>query len=85
MRRKPSRLPWWPLLTIALPLSACSGPAASDPAGCGLVPLIEYSQDQQDRVAEEMTEAAGAAAWPSFVVDYALLRNEVRACQRASR
>ena len=80
--------PWlplrWPLLAIVLASLTGCGAAPSEVARCP-VPLVSYTQDQQDRVAEEMTEAAGAAVWPSFIVDYALLRNEVRACQRASQ
>ena len=84
MSLKPWRRPWWPLPAIALALLTGCGAAPSEvPRPCARVPLVSYSQDVRNRVANELEAAPDGAAWPGMIEDYSALRAAERAAQEA--
>jgi hypothetical protein len=45
-------------------------------------PVVEYSRVEQGRVAEEITALPQNAAIIGWLADYAVMRDQSRACQR---
>jgi hypothetical protein len=74
----------WKLPQIALAaamifLSACERVGSEDPPlFCPLV--VEYSRAEQSRVAEEVTALPEGALIEGWLADYAVLREQARAC-----
>ena len=67
-------------------LTGCAG-AGSDAQPGACPPVVVYSQAEQARVAVELTALPEAALIPDWLADYAVLRDQARACRapRASR
>ncbi len=54
----------------------------SSDRGAGTCPaVVEYSQDKQARVAKELASLPERAVIPEWLADYAVLREQVRACR----
>ena len=62
-------------------LTACAT-AGSDHAPGACPPVVEYSQAEQTRVAQEVRALPEGALIPGWLADYAVLRNQARACAR---
>ena len=60
-------------------LSACAGAGSDTPPGA-CPPLVVYSQAEQERVAEELAALPEGAVIGEWLTDYAVLREQVRAC-----
>ena len=60
-------------------LSACAG-VSSDTAPSTCPPVVEYSRAEQARVAEEVAALPEGALIPGWLADYAVLRDQARAC-----
>jgi len=45
-------------------------------------PVVEYSQAEQARVAEEVAALPESTLIPGWLADYAVLRDQARACAR---
>lgn len=81
---KPLRL--LPPLVIVISLLTGCVPANSDPAPVVVVTcptLIEYDQATLNRLANEIDAQPGGSLLPVFMMDYAALRAQVRACRDA--
>ncbi|MGE3478799.1 MAG: hypothetical protein AB7G80_04915 [Dongiaceae bacterium] len=59
-------------------MSACSAAGSSAPYFCP--PLAEYSISQQLQAAEELRQLPEKAMLAGMMADYALLRDQLRAC-----
>lgn len=44
-------------------------------------PLVEYDQATLNQLADEIEAAPPGAVWPRFIVDYRVLRDQIRASQ----
>lgn len=44
-------------------------------------PVVEYSREEQDRIADEVEALPEKALIIGWLADYAVLRHQVRACQ----
>lgn len=55
-------------------------PAKSTTNPCALLPLEKYSDSQNAVLASEVAVAPPTAMWPDVLIDYAKLRDAVRAC-----
>lgn len=77
-RRRPA-LRKLKLTLLVLAMSLSTG-CATRGAGCSAVPLKSYSTDFNTRLADEITAAPPTAAWPTAILDYAGLRDAVKAC-----
>ena len=75
---------WTPLrvaLVIAtIFLTACAG-VGSDTLPGTCPPVVAYSRAEQARVAEEVEALPEGALIVSWLADYAVLREQARACQ----
>ena len=61
-------------------LTACAGASSGTPhRACP--PVVEYSQVEQARVAEEVAALSEGAVIAEWLADYAVLRAQTRACQ----
>ena len=60
-------------------LTACAG-VISDAPPSACPPVVEYSQAEQARVAEEVAALPEGALIPDWLADYAVLRDQARAC-----
>ena len=60
-------------------LTGCAGVTSDAPPGA-CPPVIEYNQAEQARVAEEVAALPEGALIPGWLADYAVLRDQVRAC-----
>lgn len=68
--------------TLLAILTILSTGCATRTVGCSAVPLKAYSQDFNLKLAGELVAATGTpAVWPQVVIDYAGLRDAVRACR----
>lgn len=67
-------------------LTGCAGVSSDAPPGA-CPPVVAYSQAEQARVAAEVALLPEGALIPGWLADYAVLRDQARACQapRASR
>ena len=60
-------------------LTACAGVSfETPPSACP--PLVEYSREEQARVAEEVAALLEGALITGWLADYAVLREQARAC-----
>ena len=67
------------LAAAAIFLTACAGSSFEiAPSACP--PVVAYSQDEQMRVAEEVAALPEGALIPNWLADYAVLRDQARAC-----
>ncbi|MBE0455595.1 MAG: hypothetical protein IBX58_18335 [Roseovarius sp.] len=64
-------------------LTACAG-GSSDAPPNACSPVVEYSQAEQARIADEVAALQEGALIVSWLADYAVLRDQARAC-RSSR
>ena len=64
-------------------LTACAGVSSDAPPGA-CPPVVEYSRVEQVRVAEEVTALPEEALIPSWLADYAVLRDQARTCRSPS-
>ena len=60
-------------------LTACAG-AGSDNLPGACPPVVEYSRAEQARVAEEMAALPQGTVIAEWLADYAVLREQARAC-----
>jgi hypothetical protein len=54
--------------------------AGSDTAPGACPPVVEYSRTEQARMAEELAALPEGAVIPDWLADYAVLRDQARAC-----
>lgn len=87
----PSTARCWTRLPAALAaamifLTACAM-AVSDTPPSACPPIVEYSQKEQARVAQEVATLPNGAVIVAWLADYAVLRGQARACRpyRGSR
>lgn len=62
-------------------LTACATAGSDAPPGA-CPPVVEYSQTEQARVAEEVSALPEGALIVGWLADYAVLRDQARACAR---
>ena len=62
-------------------LTGCAGVSSDAPPGA-CPPVVAYSQAEQARVAEEVAALHEETLLPGWLADYAVLREQVRACAR---
>lgn len=67
------------LTLVASSLTACATAEVSNP--CRFIVLKDYDKAFNMKLADEVEAAPASAAWPEIVVDYAGLRDQVRACK----
>ena len=68
------------LVIVTILLSACAK-AGFDTASSACPPVVEYSQAEQAQVADEMAALPEGAVIVGWFADYAVLREQVRACE----
>ena len=68
------------LAAVTIFLTACAG-VSSDTVPSACPPVVEYSRAKQARVAEEVAALPEGTLIPSWLADYAVLRDQARACQ----
>ena len=61
-------------------LTACAG-VSSDMVSSACPPVVEYSRAEQARVADELAALPEGALIGEWLTDYAVLREQARACQ----
>ena len=61
-------------------LTACAG-GNSDTAPSACPPVVEYSRAEQARLADELAALTECAAMAEWLADYAVLRDQARACR----
>ncbi|WP_127107841.1 hypothetical protein [Pararhodobacter zhoushanensis] len=62
-------------------LTACATADSDAPPGA-CPPVVAYSRDEQARVAEEVAVLSEGALIVRWLADYAVLRDQARACTR---
>ena len=67
------------LAVATILLTGCAG-VTSDARPGACPPVVEYSQAAQARVAEEVTALPEGALIHDWLADYAVLRDQARAC-----
>jgi hypothetical protein len=67
-------------LVIATILSGGCAGVGSDTPTSACPPLVEYSRAEQARVADEVAALPEGAVIPEWLADYAVLRDQARAC-----
>ena len=60
-------------------LTGCATAGSDTPPGA-CPPVVAYSQPEQMRVAEEVAALPEGALIPDWLADYAVLRDQARAC-----
>ena len=60
-------------------LTGCAGVSSDAPPGA-CPPVVAYSSAEQARVAEEVAALPDGALIPDWLTDYAVLRDQARAC-----
>ena len=60
-------------------LTGCTGVGSDTPPGV-CPPVVAYSQAEHARVAEEVAALPVGALIPGWLADYAVLRDQARAC-----
>ena len=68
------------LAVVMILLSGCAGAGFDTPPGT-CPPVVAYSQAEQVRVADELAALPEGAAIAEWLADYAVLREQVRACR----
>jgi hypothetical protein len=69
------------MLRLVLATSSIGGCATDHfENACSLIPLRRYSLQETSEIARERDAVAPGALWPTFLEDYAALRDAVRAC-----
>ena len=68
------------LAAATILLSACAAVGWSDGRQSACPPVMEYSRGEQARVAEEVAALPIGARIPEWLADYAVLRDQARAC-----
>jgi hypothetical protein len=63
-------------------LTACAGVTSDTPPGA-CPPVVAYSLAEQARVAEEVAALPEGALIVGWLADYAVLRDQARACRSA--
>jgi hypothetical protein len=71
-------MPLLPLL-LTISLNACA-----TAAGCSSLHVSPYSAALNHHLADELHASTPQDVWPTVIIDYARLRDEVRACQGAA-
>ena len=61
-------------------LAACEGAGFEGPRGA-CPPVVDYSRAEQARVASEVASLPESALITEWLADYAVLREQVRACE----
>ena len=61
-------------------LTACAGASFEGTAGI-CPPMVDYSRAEQARVADELAVLPKGALLPEWLADYAVLRDQARACR----
>lgn len=69
------------LVIAMLCLSGCAG-GSFETASEVCPPVVAYSREEQGRVAEEVAALPEGAAIVGWLADYAVLREQVRGCER---
>ena len=76
---------WMPpqtaLVAAMIFLNACAGVGFDTPPGT-CPPVVAYSQAEQVRVAEELAALPEGALIGEWLADYAVMREQARACGR---
>lgn len=65
-------------LTLMLLLSACVMGSSKPQAHCP--PVVPYSREAQTQVARELATLPAGALIPGWLADYAVMRDQARAC-----
>ena len=73
------RLPRAALVIAMICLIACAGVAPDTPISA-CPPVVQYSRAEQARVAEEVASLPEGAVIPEWLADFAVLREQARAC-----
>lgn len=71
------------LAAATILLTACAG-VGSDAPPSACPPVVDYSRTEQARLAEEVAALPEGTLIVAWLADYAVLRDQVRAC-RSSR
>ena len=74
-------LPRASLAVAMIFLTACAGVSSDTPPGA-CPPVVDYSRAEQLRVAEEVAALHEGALILDWLADYAVLREQARACAR---
>jgi len=74
------RRPQTALAAATIFLIACAGGSFDTPPG-SCPPVVEYSRTEQARVADELAALPGGTLIAEWLADYAVLRDQVRACR----
>ena len=61
-------------------LTACAG-ASSDTGRSACPPVVEYRRAEQARVADELAALPEGTVIAEWLADYAVLRDQARACR----
>ncbi len=69
------------LVIVTLFSSGCAG-VSSDARPSACPPVVAYSPAEQAHVAEEVAELPEGALIPDWLADYAVMRDQARACAR---
>lgn len=70
------------LAAATISLTGCAGVGSETPhSACSSV--VEYSREEQARVAEELATLPEGALIVGWMADYAVLRDQARACANA--
>ena len=77
------RLLLLPLAIAAALSSGCATGSSEPPPPCVRLPLVVYSPDTRNQVADEIEAAPPGAAWPAMIADYGTLRAAGQAAEAA--
>jgi hypothetical protein len=72
------------LAAVMILLSACARVDSENPVGL-CPPILHYSKDEKTLVADEVTALHEDAKIIDWLADYAVLREQVRSCDRLRR
>jgi hypothetical protein len=61
-------------------LTGCAGAGFEGPGGA-CPPVVKYSQVEQARLADEVSGLPDGALIPKWLADYAVMREQARACR----
>ena len=61
-------------------LTGCAGVGSDTPRGA-CPPVVEYSRDEQARLADEVTALPEASVIVGWLADYSVLREQARVCK----
>lgn len=74
---KPKQL--WPALIMLVLMSGCAQGGSKVMLGCP--PIVNYSEEDQTRLADELKSVPGESMIWTFLRDYATEREMLRACR----